>query len=111
MTDDEFALPKSLTDDHRDLCMLRDMLRGLTLKEIAMVWGCSKRTASMHIKSMGSDMMRAVFVATQGDTEHPASPRWTVEEFTSDPRGCLVAMTQQHIDNIEKQYPRIKTRK
>ncbi len=108
---DEFDLPKSLTDDYRDLCMVRDMLRGMLLKEIAMAWGCTTRTAAMHIKTMSSDMMRAVFVGVQGDPEHPSNPRWTLEEFTKDPRGCLIAMTDTHIENIERQYPRIKTRK
>lgn len=108
---DEFDLPKSLTNDYRDLCMLRDTLRGMSMKEISMTWGCTVRTAGNHVKAMASDMMRAVFVATQGDIEHPSSPRWTIEEFTGDPRSCLIAMTQTHIDNIEKQYPRIKTRK
>jgi len=107
---DQFELPKSLRDDYRDLCMLRDMMHGLSVKEIAMVWGCTSRTAAIHIKTMGSDMMRAVFVAVQGDPEHPAVPRWTLEEFTKDPRGCLIAMTDQHIATIEKQYPTIGTR-
>lgn len=106
----QFELPKSLVDDYRDLCMLRDMLRGMSVKEISMAWGTTTRTANNHIKAMASDMMRAIFVATQGDIEHPSSPRWTVEEFTSDPRGCLIAMTNTHIENIEGQYPRIKTR-
>ena len=108
---DEFDLPKSLQDDYRDLCMLRDMLRGLTMKELSVLWGCTVRVANNHVKAMASDMMRAVFVATQGDPEHPSSPRWTLEEFTKDPRGCLIAMTNTHIENIEGQYPRIKTRK
>lgn len=108
---DEFDLPKSLTDDYRDLRMLRDSMRGMPMKEIALVWGTTVRTANNHIKAMASDMMRAVFVATQGDIEHPSSPRWTIEEFTSDPRSCLIAMTDTHIENIERTYPRIKTRK
>ena len=108
---DDFDLPKTLTNDYRDLCMLRDTLRGMSMKEISMTWGCTVRTAGNHVKAMASDMMRAVFVATQGDTEHPSSPLWTIEEFTVDPRGCLIAMTNTHIENIEQQYPRIKTRK
>jgi len=107
---DQFELPKTLTDDYRDLCMLRDMLSGASVKEIALMWGCTARTASTHIKTMGSDMMRAVFVAVQGDPEHPAEPRWTLEEFTKDPRGCLVSMTNTYIENIERQYPLIKKR-
>ena len=108
MGNGKFDLPKTLTNDYRDLCMLRDAMRGMSMHEISLVWGCTVRTANNHVKAMASDMMRAVFVATQGDTEHPATPRWTIEEFTSDPRGCLIAMTETHIGNIERQYPRIK---
>ena len=108
MENDQFELPKSLLTDYRDLCMLRDMMRGHSVKEIALMMGCTTRTASIHIKTMASNMMREAFVNTQGDPEHPANPRWTLEEFSHDPRGCLIAMTDMHIENIEKTYPRIK---
>lgn len=100
--------PISLQNDYRDLCMLRDMLEGENAKAIAMAWGCTSRTATSHIKAMGSEMMRQVFVATQGDPEHPSTPRWTLEEFTADPRACLASMTATHIDNLERAYPSLK---
>jgi hypothetical protein len=108
MTMNASDLPRELRNDYRDLCMLRDMLCGHTTKEIALMWGCTTRTALKHIRATGSEMMRQVFVATQGDPEHPGTSRWTIEEFTANPRSCLVAMTFTHIENLEKQYPALK---
>jgi len=98
-------LPRKLRDDYRDLCMLREQLQGEHIKAIAMAWGCTTRTANKHIKAMASEMMREVFVNVQGDPEHPAVARWTVEDFTTDPRGCLVAMTRTQIEKLEATYP------
>ena len=100
--------PISLQNDYRDLCMLRDRMQGESVKAISMAWGCTVRTANNHLKSTASEMMRQVFVATQGDPEHPSNPRWTIEEFTGDPRACLVLMTATHIDNLERAYPLLK---
>lgn len=108
MTMNASDLPRELRNDYRDLCMLRDMLCGHSTKEIALMWGCTVRTANKHIKATGSEMMRQVFVATQGDPEHPSQPRWTIEEFTANPRSCLVTMTFSHVENLEKQYPALK---
>jgi len=108
MKNDELKLPKTLRDDYRDLCMLRDMLRGHSTKELALKWDCTPRTVNRHIKQMSFNMMRSVFRSIQGDPEHPSTPRWTVEEFCNDSRGCLITMTDTHIAGIERTYPRIK---
>lgn len=98
-------LPKQLRAEYRDLCMLRDTLAGTPMRGIAHLWGCTVRTANKHVKAMASEMMREVFVNVQGDPEHPAQTRWTVEDFTQDPRGCLVAMTRTQIERLEQSYP------
>ena len=100
--------PVSLQNDYRDLCLLRERLEGVPVKSLALAWGCTVRTVNSHLKETASEMMRQVFVATQGDPEHPSSPRWTIEEFTADPRACLALMTTTHIDNLERAYPLLK---
>lgn len=100
--------PIALVNDYRDLRILRERMEGKPVKSLAMVWGCSVRTINSHLKATASEMMRQVFVATQGDPEHPSSPRWTIEEFTADPRDCLKSMTLSHIENLERSYPDLK---
>jgi len=108
MTTNINNLPQHLQDDYRDLCILRDRLAGCTVKEIALLWGCTVRVANNRIKAAAAEMMREVFKATQGDPDHPASPRWTIEEFTADPRACLVLMTTYHIDKLRETYSALK---
>ncbi len=102
-------MDRKIKDDYRDLCMMRDRIHGMTLKEIAMVWGCTVRTASSRINKVASECMRQAMEQTQGDPDHPAAVRFTVEEFTKDPRGAMVAIMEEHIAGIEERFPDVRT--
>lgn len=99
---------KKLKNDYRDLCMLRDRLNGLSMQEISAVWGTTVRTASTHVKAMASECMRKAMEQTQGDPDHPSTPRFTLEEFTRDPREAMIAILTTLIAQIEEQYPDIQ---
>lgn len=99
---------KKIRDDYRDLCMMRDAIAGEDMQTIAMAWGCTVRTASSRIRRTASEMMRQAMEQTQGDPDHPASSRFTLEEFTADPRGAMVAIMRGHIETIERDYPILK---
>ncbi len=99
---------KKLKNDYRDLCMTRDTINGLSLKEVAAVWGCTPRTATIHVKAMASECMRKAMEQTQGDPDHPSTPRFTLEEFTRDPREAMIAILTTLIAQIEEQYPDIQ---
>ena len=88
--------------------MFRDRMRGESLKEVADIWGCTVRFASRHINAVASECMRQAMEQTQGDPDHPSTPRFTVEDFTKDPRAAMVAIMDELIERIEKQYPGIK---
>lgn len=98
-------MEKVIKDTYRDLCMMRDRINGASLKEVALAWGCTTRTASRHIKLTASECMRQAMEQTQGDPDHPSTPRFTVEEFTKDPRAAMVAIMEEHISRLEKQFP------
>lgn len=101
-------MDKKIIDDYRDLCMMRDRIGGASIQEVATVWGCTVRTASRHIKAVASECMRQAMEQTQGDPDHPSTPRFTVEDFTKDPRAAMVAIMGELIKRIEKTYPGVK---
>ena len=98
-----------IKNTYRDLCMMRDRIHGMTIKEIAAVWGCTARTASNRINATASECMRQAMEQTQGDPDHPSTPRFTVEEFTLDPRAAMVAIMEEHIAAIEERFPDVRT--
>ena len=98
-------VPAPARDRYRDLNMMHAVMVGRTYKEVAQTYGLSPRTCSMRVKTIASEMMREAMQQTQGDPDHPATVRWTVEEFTRDPRGCMVAMMKHHTELLEKQFP------
>jgi len=99
---------KKTKDDYRDLRMMQDRIDGHPIAAIACAWGCTVRTASAHIKAIASECMRQAMTQTQGDPEHPATPRFTLEEFTTDPRSAMVAIMRSHIAAIEEKYPGVQ---
>lgn len=101
-------MDKQVKLTYRNLCMMRDRIHGLTVREIASVWGVSVRVVSSGINRVASGCMRDAMTQTQGDPEHPATPRFTVEEFTTDPRGAMVAIMEERISKIEELYPSVK---
>lgn len=104
-------IPKGMRDHYRDLCMMRDVCNGVDYKSVAMVWGCTVRTARGHVRSVAMEMMRLAMVNTQGIPEHPAEARFRIEEFTADPRACMVSMMNDEIRKLETRFPDLVTRK
>lgn len=99
---------QQIHNDYRDLRMMKDRMEGVSLKEIALAWGCTVRTASKHIQTVASECMRQAMEQTQGDPDHPSTPRFTVEEFTKDPRGAMIAIMNGHLKTIEERFPDVK---
>ena len=97
-----------LRDAYRDLCMMREKVGGAEFKAIGLVYGVSTRTASMRVRNIASEMMRKAMQNTQADPDHPTPARFTVHEFTSDPKGCMVAMMNDEIVRLEELYPALK---
>ena len=102
-------LDAKLKDEYRDLLMLRERMQGATIKSVAVRWGCTDRTASWRIRSTGYEMMQLAMKATQADPEHPANARFTVEDFTGDPRSCMAAMMRDTIAKLEREFPALMT--
>lgn len=99
---------KKIKNDYRDLRMMQDQIDGHPTETIAAAWGCTVRTARSHIKATASECMRQAMEQTQGDPDHPSTPRFTLEEFTKDPRAAMVGIMQTHIAAIEEKYPGIQ---
>jgi len=109
MSETSELLDAKLRDEHRDLLMMRDVMEGKAIKYVAACHGISPRTARRRVQLIGSEMMRRVMESTQSDPDHPASARWTVEEFTADPRGCMHAMMMDTLRTIEARFPLLTT--
>jgi hypothetical protein len=88
--------------------MMRDRINGATVKEIAVTWGVTASTAGRYINGVASDCMREAMTQTQGDPDHPSTPRFTIEEFTTDPRAAMVAIMEDHIRALETKCPGVK---
>ncbi len=88
--------------------MMRDRIGGMTVKEVAVTWGVTASTAGRYINAVASDCMREAMTQTQGDPDHPSTPRFTIEEFTTDPRAAMVAIMEEHIKTIEAKCPGVK---
>ncbi len=101
----ETIVDKKIQDDYRDLRMMQDKIDGHPAETIAAAWGCTVRRARSRVKAMASECMRQAMEQTQGDPDHPSSPRFTLEEFTKDPRAAMVAVMRTHIAAIEEKYP------
>ena len=99
---------KKIKNDYCDLRMMQDQIDGHPTETIAAAWGCTVRTARSHIKATASECMRQAMEQTQGDPDHPSTPRFTLEEFTKDPRAAMVGIMQTHIAAIEEKYPGIQ---
>jgi len=99
---------KKIADDYRDLRMMQDKIDGHPIAHIATAWGCSNRVAMSHVKATASECMRQAMEQTQGDPDHPAVSRFTLEEFTKDPRAAMVAIMRSHIAAIEEKYKEIQ---
>jgi hypothetical protein len=97
-----------IVNEYRSLLMMRECLAGELVKDIAARYGVTARTASQRIKAAATACMREAMRQTQGDPEHPATVRFTVEEFTADPREAMDAMMRTFINVIETRYPQIK---
>jgi hypothetical protein len=52
--------------------------------------------------------MRQAMEQTQGDPDHPATMRFTLEEFTRDPRFAMAAIMRSHLAKIEEQFPELQ---
>jgi hypothetical protein len=100
----EIIPDKKIKDEYRDLRMMQDRIDGQLIETISAAWGCTVRTARSHIKATASECMRQAMEQTQGDPDHPSSPRFTIEEFTKDPRAAMVAIMRSHIAAIEEKY-------
>jgi hypothetical protein len=98
---------KKIQAHYNDLQMMRDKLAGSSVGEIAAAWGCTKRTAHARIKSIASECMRQAMEQTQGDPDHPATQRFTLEDFTRDPRAAMEGIMRSHIAAIEERYREI----
>jgi hypothetical protein len=101
----ESITDKKLKEDYRDLRMMQDQIDGHPIEAISAAWGCTVRTARAHIKATASECMRQAMEQTQGDPDHPSTPRFKLEEFTKDPRSAMVAIMRNHIAAIEEKYP------
>lgn len=98
-------IPATVRDLYRDLQMMRAITLGHPYKDVAASYAVSARTCSRRVKDIASEMMRQAMEQTQGDPDHPAAVRWTVEEFCADSRGCMVAMMKHHIEQLEGEHP------
>lgn len=97
-----------IKQEYTKFLMMRDRLRGMTIKEIASTWGVTPSSASRYVNAVASECMRIAMAQTQGDPEHPSTPRFTVEDFTNDPRAAMVAIMEEQITKLEKNYPDVK---
>lgn len=98
-------IPATVRDLYRDLQMMQAMTLGHSYKDVASNYGVSARTCSRRVKDIASECMRQAMEQTQGDPDHPAQVRWTVEEFCADSRGCMVVMMKHHIEQLEGEHP------
>lgn len=105
MINDNDIFDAKLRDQYRDLQMMKSVMEGKAIKFVAAATGISPRTCRRRVNIMAGEMMRRVMEQTQGDPDHPAEVRYTVEEFTANPRGCLVSIMQDTIREIERQFP------
>lgn len=108
-TDNLESIPASVRDQYRDLLMMQAITLGHPYKEVAAKYAISPRTCSRRVKDIASECMRQAMEQTQGDPDHPAAVRWTVEEFCADSRGCMVAMMKHHISKLEGEHPGLTT--
>ena len=110
MSDD---LNPKLRDEYRDLLMMRTLIGGKTMAGVAEQYGLSRRTASRRVRDMASEMMRRAMESTVGDMDHPGADkaRFTVVEFTADPRAAMVILMHETIAKLEEQYPALKEAK
>ena len=102
-------LDAKLKDEYRDLCMMRDRMEGAPMKTVAVTWGCTARTANLRIRKMAYEMMQLAMKATQAEPDHPTDARFTVEEFTADPRGSMASMMRETIARLEREFPALTT--
>lgn len=108
MTDEEKRVPDGLRQHYRDLKMMAQIINGFDYKAIAMLWGVSVAVAMERVKSVAFEIMRIVMANVKANPDHPAPARWTVDEFTKDPRGCMVAMMRDEIRKLEAEWPELK---
>lgn len=101
-------LNAKLRDEYRDLQMMEQVMEGAPIKSVAELYGVSPRLCRARVNTIASEMMRRVMLNTQGDPDHPSTVRFTVEEFTNNPRGCLQSMLQDSIREIENQFPMLR---
>lgn len=95
---------KNIKAHYTDLRMMQDKLDGHDVATIAAAWGCTKRVAHAHIKAIASECMRQAMEQTQADPDHPSTQRFTLEDFTRDPRAAMAAIMRSHIAAIEERY-------
>lgn len=107
MTDTLNDVPAKVRDLHRDLLMMQHITLGHPYKQVAASYGVSPRTCSRRVKDIASEMMRQAMEQTQGDPDHPAQVRWTVEEFCADSRGCMMVMMKHHLAELEREHPQL----
>ena len=110
MTDKLEDVPARVRDQHRDLLMMQAIMTGKAYKAVAAIYAVSSRTCSRRVKDIASECMRQAMEQTQGDPDHPATVRWTVEEFCADSRSCMIAMMNHHLEQIEKEHPALTRR-
>lgn len=101
-------MDKKIKQEYNRHLMTRDRISGATVKEIAEMYGVTASTAGRYINAVASECMRQAMAQTQGDPDHPSTPRFTVEEFTTDPRAAMVAILLEHITAIERKFPGVK---
>ena len=104
----ETITDKKVRDDYRDLRMMQDQIDGHSIETISAAWGLTVRTARARIKAIASECMRQAMEQTQGDPDHPSTTRFTLEEFTLDPRSAMVGIMRTHIAAIEEKYPGVQ---
>lgn len=110
MTDQLEEVPAKVRDLYRDLLMMQHIMQGHPYKKVAASYAVSARTCSRRVKDIASECMRQAMEQTQGDPDHPAQVRWTVEEFCADSRGCMIVMMKHHITELEREHPKLVVR-
>ena len=100
-------VPVKVRDLHRDLQMMHAIMQGHAYTKVAASFGVSPRTCSRRVKDIASEMMRQAMEQTQGDPDHPAQVRWTVEQFCADSRACMIVMMKHHIEQLEGEHPQL----
>jgi transposase len=101
-------VPAKVRDLYRDLQMMHAIMQGHAYTKVAATYGVSPRTCSRRVKDIASECMRQAMEQTQGDPDHPAAVRWTVEEFCADSRGCMIAMMKHHMEQLEGEHPGLR---